>query len=404
MAQPLEGVSVVEFASAAAGPLLGLYLADYGATVVHVESATKLDIGRAMGPFKNGKSTTNTSAFFATHNNNKYGVALNLKRPEGLEVAKRLISWADIVIENFMPGVMKARGLDYDNVKKIRPDVIMFSSTNQGQTGPHAHHPGYGPHLVCLSGFANLTGWPDRDPTLPPRTAYTDYFSALFGVVAVCAALVRRHRTGEGQYLDLSQYECASYFLAPVILDYTVNQRQASRMGNRSSRAAPHGVYPCQGDDRWCAIAIFTDKEWQSLCQVMGRPAWTNDPKFGTLLGRLKNCDELDRRIGEWTVNFSPEEVMTMLQEARISAGVVASNQDLHNDRQLKYQHFYRELDHLEIGKHLYNSPPFRLSKTPYQLNRAGPCLGQDNEYVLKGVLGMSEEKYIDLLLGGVLE
>jgi benzylsuccinate CoA-transferase BbsF subunit len=402
--QPFDRVNVVEFTTAVAGPLLGLYMADHGATVVHVESGTKVDICRAMGPFKDNKVGINTSAFFAVHNNNKYGLALNLKRPEGIEVAKRLVSWADIIVENFAPGVMKSLGLDYEILKKIKPDTIMISTSNQGQTGPHARQPGYGADLACLCGFAQLTGWPDGYPLIPTRSAYTDYISAPFGVAAVTAALLHRRRTGRGQYLDLSQYECAMYFLAPLILDYMVNQRQMSRMGNRSSRAAPHGVYPCKGDDRWCAIAVSTDNEWQNLCEVMGSPAWTNEARFSTFPGRLDNCDDLDNLISEWTINFSPEEVMTMLQAAGVPAGVVANGQDLNNDPQLKHQHFFQELEHLEIGRHTYNKLPFTLTRTPQQLDRGGVCLGQDNEYVLRDLLGMSEKEYMDLFSGGVLE
>ena len=222
--------------------------------------------------------------------------------------------------------------------------------------------------------------------------------------MSILAALDYRRRTGKGQYLDLSQYETALHFIAPLFLDYTVNGRIATRTGNKCSYAAPHGVYPCRGNDRWCALAIFTDKEWEVLTSVMKHPRWVADPKFATILARKNNEDELDKLIGVWTVDFIAEELMTMLQGIGIRAGVVEDMRDIHYDAQLKHRHHFWELDHPVIGKHRVDAPPVILSKTPRQLNRAAPCLGQDNYYVYTHLLGMSEEEFVQLLEEGVLE
>ena len=401
--QVFEGVKVGEFGWVLVGPFHGLYLAHHGATVIHVESSHRLDINRTMPPYKDGEPGINRSVYYEQAESGKYGITLNLNHPQGVEVAKQIVAWADVVIENFTPGVMKRWGLDYESIKKIKPDIIMLSSCNQGQTGPDATQPGYGPDLTSLSGFTHLAGWQDRDP-VQIYGAYTDYIAPKFGVTALIAALDYRRRTGKGLYLDLSQYECGLQFLAPVILDYTVNHRQACRMGNYCPYASPHGAYRCQGEDRWCAIAAFSDEEWQSFCQVIGNPAWTRDPRFATRLGRVKASEELDKLVEEWTIHHSAEEVMSLMQKAGVAAGVVATSQDLYQDPQFKHRHYLVELEHPEMGKYLCDSPFGGLSKTPGQPRMSSPCLGQHNEYVYKELLGGCDEEYTKLLSAGVFD
>lgn len=398
-----QGVKIADFTWVAAGPILTCFLADQGATVVRIESIHKPDMLRTQPPFKGGLPGINRSGIFAIHNCNKFSLSLNMNHPRGMEIARRMIAWADVVAENFTAGTMEKWGLGYEDLKKIKPDIIMISTCNQGQKGPHSRHPGLGQQMVSLAGFTELTGWPDRDPALP-FGAYTDLIAPPLGAAALIAALEYRRKTGKGLYLDLSQFEAALYFLAPLLLDYEVNGREASRMGNRCPYAAPHGVYPCRGEDRWCAIAVFTDQEWRSFCRVLGNPPWTQEERFATLLGRKKNEDELDSLVAEWTLNHRAEEVMERLQQAGVAAGVVQNAQDLHLDPQLLYRHHFWELEHLEMGVHRYNALAFHLSASPAQPRRAAPCLGQDNEYVLKELLDMSEEEYVDLLLSGVLE
>lgn len=400
----LNGVKIADFTWVGVGPITVKYLAEYGAEVVHVESLRRPELLRVTPPFKDGVAGINRSAYNACFNNNKYGLGLNMNHPRAKEVLERLIKWADVVAESFTPGRMAKWGLAYEDLIKVKPDIIMYSTSQQGQTGPRAKVGAYGTQLVSLSGFTYLTGWPDRGPA-GPYGPYTDAIAPKFGAAAIMAALINRRRTGKGTHIDLSQFEGGLNFIAPVLLDYAVNQRVATRQGNRCSYRAPHGVYRCRGDDRWCAIAISSDQDWDKLCQVMGRPELVRDPRFITLLQRKKNEEELDRIISDWTAKLTAEEVMHLLQEADIAAGVAQTGKDLlENDPQLAHRHFFWELEHAEIGKHNYEVPPFRLSKTPLELNKAGACLGEDTEYVCSKILGIPDELFVELLSQGVFD
>jgi benzylsuccinate CoA-transferase BbsF subunit len=400
--QALEGLKVADFSWVITGPLSSKLLGDCGATVVRVENSDRPDTIRLYTPYKDGVPGLNRSGFFSVFNSSKYSINLNLGDRRGIDVANRLVAWADVVVENFTPGVMARLGLAYDDLVKIKPDIIMVSAAMQGQTGPHRMHPGFGLMLQALAGFAHVTGWPEGEPHSP--LTYIDFIGPWYVVVAVLAALDYRNRTGKGQYVDLSQLEAGIQFLAPAVLDYVVNGRVQGRMGNRSSSSAPHGVYRCQGSERWCAIAVSTDEEWQSFCKVIGQPELTREPRFATLLARLENVDELDRLVEQWTINHSPEEVMVMMQEAGVPAAVVANSEDLHLDPQLKHREHFRVLNHSEIGPHSYDSPSFRLSKTPVDLRMSAPCLGEHNEYVCTKILGMSDDELLELLQSGVLK
>ncbi|MBI2906798.1 MAG: CoA transferase [Chloroflexi bacterium] len=401
--QVFEGVKVLDFTWAGAGPMAVRYLADHGAEVIHVESATTPEILRTTPPFRDGIVGMNRSAYFPNFNCNKYGISLNLNHPRASEVTERLVAWSDIVAENFRPGVMKRWRLAYEDLIKIKPDLIMLSSSQQGQTGPRSTQPGLGAQLVSLAGFTQIGGWPDRGPT-GPYGPYTDTIAPLFSAAALIAALDYRRRTGKGQHLDISQYEAAAQFLAPLFLDYEVNGRVAGRNGNRSDYAAPHGAYACRGDDRWCVIAVFNDDEWRRLCAAMGAPELVDDPRFADLESRKRHEDDLDRLVSDWTQRHTAEEVMGMLQAQGVDAGVVQTAEDLHSDPQLAYRHFFRELEHSEIGPHFYDGSPFILSDTPADLHRAGPCMGEHNEPVVTGILGFSDAEFLSLLEAGVFE
>ena len=397
----LEGVKIADFSSALVGPFTTKPLADYGAQLIHIESKRWPDM-RTSRPFKDRIQGLNRAAYVNREHTGKLSITLNLTDPKGIEIAKRIVAWADVVVENFAGGAIEKMGLGYEELKKVNPDIIMVSSCMMGQTGPYAKHPGYGRPLTALTGFTNIAGWPDRDAT--ELNVYTDFVAPHFNTLAILAAIDYRLRTGKGQYIDLSQYECCLHFMEPLLMDYSVNQRVAGRIGNRSPYAAPHGAFRCRGEDRWCAIAIFTNEEWESFCKVVGSPTWIKDPRFATLQARKENEDELEKIIEQWTINHSAEEVMSMMQAAGVAAGVLETGKELMEvDPQLKYRQFFCELDHPEIGKYHSERSPFILSKSPCEVRRA-PLIGEHNEYILKDILGMLDEEITELVIEGVID
>jgi crotonobetainyl-CoA:carnitine CoA-transferase CaiB-like acyl-CoA transferase len=398
-----KGLKVIDFTWAITGPLVTKYLADFGATVIKVESPLHPDVTRVSAPYKDRIPGINRSGYFVLYNSNKYSISLNLSNPQGMEIIRRLIKWSDVVAESFTPGVMERYGLGYENLKQIKPDIIMFRTSIHGETGPFAKQPGLGYQIGGFVGFPLLVGWPDRSP-LPVPVAYTDYIAFQFGAAALIAALERRRRTGEGLCLDLSQVESSLHFLSPVIMDYVVNSRMPIRVGNSASDAAPHGVYRCQGDDEWCAISVSSDRQWLALVEAMGNPSWAAEPAFGHFLGRKQNEDALNKLIEAWTVNFSADDVMKRLQSVGVPCGVVAKGEWLINNPQLKERGYYRELEHTEMGKVLASAQPFAMSKTPAELRMPAPCLGEHSEFVCKEILGMSDEEFVECFASGCFE
>jgi benzylsuccinate CoA-transferase BbsF subunit len=400
----LEGIKVLDFTWQIAGPRVTGVLGRFGAEVVRVESRTRVDFVRTSPPYAEGDEWQgNRSALFANiGNTNKYSITLNLNHPKGLEIARQLVMWSDVVVENFTGGRMAKWNLSYDDLKKIKSDIIMLSLGMYGQTGPYAHYQGYGATLVALSGICQLTGWPEGPP-MNPTFVYPDFAIPRLGILAIVSALDYRARTGKGQYIDLSQQEGMLQYVSPALLDYNVNGRELSRIGNRLSYASPHGTYQCKGDFRWCAIAVFSDEEWQKLCQVMAHPALAADPELASTEGRIKNADRVDRLVAEWTVNYTAEEVMAQLQAAGIAAGVVQNGQDLLVDPQLEESGYFCKLEHPALGKFLYSGFPVKLSRTPYETRRS-PSFGEHNEYVYTKLLGISDEEFIDLTNEGVFE
>lgn len=400
--QALAGLKVVELGTAAVGPFIGKYLADFGAEVIRIESSVHPDITRLTSPFKDGVPGLNRSSAFTQINTSKRSISIDFNHPKGRELGKRLMTWADVVIENFAPGVIERWGLCYDELKKAKPDIIMLSASSQGQTGPCSKMVGFGFNLKGLTGFVHFTGWPDRTAVGPPL-AYTDFVAPWFAVVAILAALDYRHRTGKGQYIDISQSEASLHFLSPAIMDYFANHRVQTPQGNSSPYAAPHGVYRCKGNDRWCAIAVFSDEEWHAFCAAMGDPPWTQDSKFAKLLDRKENEAEMDKLVEQWTINSTPEELMNLLQSVGVPTSIVQNSEDL-NDRcpQMKHRGYRPVVNHAEMGPHRHMGWPCILSETPLQL-RPAPCLGQDNEYICTKILGMSDQEFLELSESGVL-
>jgi len=397
-----EGIKVADFTWVGVGPQVGRELAEHGATVIRVESHSRPDVLRTSGPFKELTPGIDRSAFGAAYNTNKYGISLDLTKPRGQKVAKRLIKWADIMTESFTPGSMKVLGLDYESASKIKPDIIYFSTCQMGQHGPLSHFGGYGEFGAAYAGYCHLLGSPGRSP-LPAVNAYPDFIAPWYLIMTLINALLYRRKTGKGMYLDQAQVEAGITLLGPTMLDYSVNGRVATRAENRDPYLAPHNVYPCLGEDRWVAITVTTEAEWQSLCRLMGQPEWMRSPRFATMRDRKENEGELDRLIAAWTRDYHPHQLMAMLQNVGVPCGVVQTAEDLFDDPQLKEREHFRFLEHQVIGRHAYNSPAYRLSKTPARLSKAGPCLGEDNEYVYKQVLGYSDEEIADMLVEGVI-
>jgi benzylsuccinate CoA-transferase BbsF subunit len=401
--QVFSGIRVVDFSWYAVGPQTAKNLGDHGAEVIRVESSVNPDGLRRVGPFKDGVSGLNRSGYFNNQNPNKYSITLNLTLPQAVEIARRLVARADVVIESFTPGVMENFGLGYEDLRKVKPDIIMVSASSQGRGGPHSHHSAYGHVQQALCGVNHLTGWPDGCPT-GVHGPYTDYFVPHLCTTVMIAALEYRRRTGKGQYIELSQLEASIHCLETAILDYTVNSREQGRIGNQHPQASPHGAYRCKGEDRWCTIAVFTDEEWQSFCRVIKNPEWCHDTKFTTLAGRLDNAEELDRLLEEWTLKYKAEQVMKLMQAARVAAGVAQTSKDLHADPQLQHRNHYWVLAHPETGPATYDSMAYKLSKTPGQARMPAPCLGEHNAYLCTELLGMPDEEFVGLMGEGVFD
>lgn len=400
---PLDGIKVLDFSWVIAGPKATKYLANLGATVVRIESEERLDFLRAYPPFPDGISGINRSGTFAFLNDGKYGMEINNKHPKARAVLEKLIKWADVVVENFTPGAMERMGMAYEELRRINPEIVMLRASMLGQTGPYANQTGLGTMLQAYAGFSNLVGWPDRIP-VGTAAPYTDYPSACFNAIGVLAGLDYRRRRGNGVCIDLSQLEASQQALLPVLLDYTANHRIMKAEGNRHPNACPHGAYPCQGEDRWCLISIFNEKEWEALKDIMGHPEWVDDDRFSSLESRKENEEELNNLISSYTKDFSPEDMMNRLQEAGVPAGMVYNGRDLHECPQLAHRDHLVRLKHQEMGEVNYDSPPFRFSHTPLRMEMPSPCVGEHTEMVCREFLNMSDEEFFELLSEGVFE
>jgi crotonobetainyl-CoA:carnitine CoA-transferase CaiB-like acyl-CoA transferase len=356
---------------------------------------------RMPGPFKDDLPGVNRCQFFGAFNTSKLSLALDLKSPEGREVAERLIRWADVCLDSFTAGTMGDLGLGYDVVRTINPGIIMASTCLMGQTGPAAALAGYGYHAAAICGFYEITGWNDRPPG-GPFTAYTDTIAPRFLAAALMAALDHRRRTGRGQYVDQAQMESALYFLAPELLDYQVSGRLPRRNGNEAPDAVPHDAYPCAGDDEWCAIAIETDAQWQALRQVLGNPQWAA-AGLDTIAGRHAQRDMIDRELAEFTAQHAPRALMEWLQAAGVPAGMVQRSSDHLEDPQLRHRRFFRPLQHPEMGEVPYEGHQFRIAGYDSGPRMPAPCLGEHSIQVLQEILGYDDEGLARIAASGAL-
>jgi benzylsuccinate CoA-transferase BbsF subunit len=386
----LEGVHVLDFAWVGVGPITTKYLADNGADVIRVESASRLDVLRLAPPWKDAQPGPDNSQFFASFNTSKKGITLDLNKPKARELVLRLLPWADAVAESFTPRAMRGWGLDYESLRKLKPDIVMLSTCLQGQTGPNANYPGYGQLMASLSGFYSISGYSAESPC-PPYGAYTDFVAPRFAACVLLAALDYRRRTGKGQYIDMAQYEAALHNLAPVLIDYLATGRMLKPEGNKSERYAPHGAYRCRdedGSERWLALAVADDREWQAMLGVLGNPPC--DPSFATMLARLRNRDALDEFVGGLLRHRGADELTAQFQAAGVSAYGVQNCLDIHHDENLAAFDFWHWLDHKAMGPVPYEGLQHRLSRTPGGLRSPAPVLGEHNDEILGGMLGLS--------------
>lgn len=398
---PLEGVKILDFMWVLAGPCATRMLADFGATVVRVESSKRLDVARTLRPFMDGDPSTEKSALFHSANAGKLMLTLDLTIPESREVILDLVRWADVVTESFSPRAMKAFGLDYETLRKVKPDLIMLSSCLMGQSGPLSQFAGYGNLSAAVTGFFEVTGWPDREPA-GPFGAYTDYIAPRYTAAAILAALDHKQRTGEGQHIDFSQAEAALHFLTPAILDYTANGRVQGRLGNRDPDMAPHGVYPVAGDDRHIAIVCETQAQWHALCGVM--PALAGDTRFADNGVRLEHQNALDELIVAQIAHRDGSELEAALQSAGVPSSLVLNSPELTADSQLNHLGHFIHLPHPEGGETTVEAARIHMSRSAPRIDTSAPTFNRNLMDVLVGLLGYDDEHVGELLVAGVLE
>lgn len=423
--KPFAGLRVADFAWVGVGPTVSKYLADHGAEVIRVESSTYPEALRRVGPFVNDQPGIDNSGYYANFNSSKRGMSVNLKHPRGPELVKRLVATCDVVTESFTPGTMARFGLEYEALRKVREDLVMISMPLYGQTGPWASYSGYGHVLQAAAGYNHLTGWPDAEP-IGTGIAYTDFLVPHVAAAALVAALDYRRRTGIGQYIDFGQLDAAVHGLGTAILDWTANAHEQIRLGNHDTEAAPHNAYKCR-DGRWVVVACATEKHWEGLKAALGRPEWCDMERMRRRWQRINELKELDRHLGFWFEDFTrreeeaalqteegfegppvrkftTKEVVELFQSFGVPCGIVQSPEEMHADPQLAHRHHYWTLEHPVMGARTYDAAAFRLSKTPGALTKAAPCLGEDNEYVYRELIGLSEEEFVELLTDGAFE
>ena len=382
-------------------------MADMGAQVVRIESCVRLENYRASSFYGNSADGQfwNRSANFYEQNRNKLGVTLDLTKPQGIETLQELISISDVFAENFTPRVMKNFRLEYEDLRRIKPDIIMVSSTGYGYTGPWSGFGALGYTTESASGLTYMTGYSGGPPVLP-EIPYTDYLAADHTIFAIMAALLHRSKTGQGQFLDVSQTETASSTIPEALMDYTVNGRTGKRIGNGDNAMAPHGCYRCRGDDNWIAIAVATDGQWRGLCDTLGKPSWGRDPRYGDALSRWEHRDELDEFVGAATGEWDHCELMHALQSVGVPAGAVLNNKQMLLDPHLRARGAYETVAHhpdTGMPPLPYASRPWKMSATPGGTRSPAPLMGEHNRHVLSEILGKPGEELITLEEEGVI-
>ena len=393
----LEGIRVADFSWVWAGPYCTSLLAYMGAEVIKIESHKRVDQTR-QGSILEAENYEGVDGAppFNNANLNKMGVTVDMSQPEGAELAKRLVAECDVVVANMRPGKMEKLGLGYEDLKKVKPDIIMIELTGFGCTGPYRHYAGFAPIFASFGGLANLTGYTDGAPN--PMSGVQDLRAGTQGAFAVLAALYHRQKTGEGQYIDCSSSECITTLVGAEMMEYTMNGRSLKRTGNTDPTFAPHNVYPCRGEDKWVSIAVGNEEEWQALVGVMGNPDWAKDEAFADAYSRHENAAELDEHIAAWTSGLTHYDVMMKLQAAGVAATPSFCASEILTDPHTVARDLFTTVEHPLLKTQHVMNPAWKLSETPAEINKAAPMMGEDNERIFKGLLGVSEEEYNDLV------
>lgn len=398
----LTGVKIADFAWVGVGPLISKSMADHGATVVHIESSTRPDVLRLAPPFKDNQPGMDRAQFMANFNSSKLGIALRLDTEQGLDYARQIVEWADVVVESFTPGTLKRFGFDYATLSKERPEIIVLSTCLRGQTGPESSYAGFGLQGACLSGLHRITGWPDRQPS-GTWGAYTDFINPRFGSGVLAAAIRYRDLTGKGQYIDLAQTEAGIHFNAPLLLDYFENGRVAEAPGHGSMYAAPNGVFRVQGDERYVAIATETVEQWHALRAAAGLSGFSAD-EYDDLQSRIAAKAEIEEAVAAWCRPQTPDAVVDCLAAAGVPASMVEWPSDLYEDAQLAHRRFFVTLDHSVMGPTPYDGLVTKFSDGTARLRRAAPAIGEHTHQVLSEILSVSDDEIFEALASGALE
>ena len=400
---PLSGIRIADFGWMIAGPLATRVFGNFGADVIRIESTARIDEIRVVGarPFK--EESPNVAGVFNDINTSKRSITLNLGTDEGLELAKQIIQISDVVSNNFRGDRMGKWGLDYENLKKIKPDVILISMPTSGSDGPHKEYGGNGINIIAGAGISGITGFPERPP-VGTGSLYPDFAgNPNHAALAILAAIRHRNHTGEGQFIDLSQTESTASLLGTNFLEYTANNFVPERPGNSSNSMSPHGVFPCEGNDRWIAITITNNKEWHQLINLMNNPIWANNPDFETFEGRKKSESEIHKHIQNWTKNQKEYPLMKLLQSTGIPAGVIQTTKDLlENDPGFTESHVHR-FSHPEVDTITVHKETINISNTEPVFKRA-PLIGEDTDQILNNLLGLKESHINDLYIKEILK
>ena len=403
----LDGLRIVEMGQLIAIPFATKMLGDMGAEVVRIESCTRMDGYRVAGFYKNDGSGEfwNRAVNFYEQNRGKQSLTLDLAQSSGIETLIELIAVSDVFVENFTPRVISNFGLEYDDLRKVKPDIIMVSSTGYGHTGPWSGFGaiGYGTEAAC--GLAAVTGYIDGPPSIP-ELPYADYTAGEHTVFAIMAALMHRAATGQGQFIDVSQAQTLTATVPEPLMDYAFNGRVTGTSGNRDDRCAPQGTYTCTGEDSWISLSVRSDSEWTALCGVLERPKWVSDTRFTDGLSRFRNHDLIDTLISEVTSSWSADELQGALQASGVPAGAVLDGRALLFNEHLNARGFYEVVSHTEssgMPPLPYASRPWKFGETPGEIRSAAPTLGEHNRSILSDLLGLEDVRIAEMRDSGVI-